>query len=58
MSVWMWLPYYDRQVELGNITREEADKIINHMIEIDNRPEYIISEEELKSWKLKKQLQE
>ena len=58
MSAWMWIPYYHRQVELGNMTREEADKIINHMIEIDNMPEFIISKEELKSWKQKKQLEE
>ena len=49
MNVWMWIPYYNRQVELGKITREEADKAINHIIKIDNMPELIIrNEEELK----------
>ena len=56
MSVWMMLPYYNRQVELGNMTREEADKIINHMIEIDNMPEFIISEDKLKELMLKENL--
>lgn len=42
MSAWMWMPYFDRQVELGKMTREEADKEIWHMIEIDNMPEYIV----------------
>ena len=45
MSAWMWMPYFDRQVELGNITREEADAAINYIIEIDNMPELIITEE-------------
>lgn len=49
MSAWMWIPYYNRQVELGNMTREEADKAIWNIIEIDNKPELIIrNEEELK----------
>ena len=45
MSAWMWMPYFDRQVELWKMTREEADKEIWHMIEIDNMPEYIVSPE-------------
>lgn len=45
MSAWMWMPYFDHQVELGKMTREEADKEIWHMIEIDNMPEYIVREE-------------
>lgn len=45
MSAWIMIPYYNRQVELGQMTREEADEAINHMIEIDNKPELIINEE-------------
>lgn len=49
MSAWMWIPYYNRQVELGKMTREESDKSINNIIKIDNMPEIIIrNEEELK----------
>ena len=47
MSAGMWIPYLCRQVELGLITREEADKTIERMIEIDNMPEKIVSEETL-----------
>ena len=42
MSLWMILPYLERQVELGKMTREEADKQIRHIIEVDNAPEIII----------------
>lgn len=49
MSVWMWIPYLNRQVELGTITREEADERIKHMIKIDNMPELIITEEEIET---------
>lgn len=45
MSAWMFVPYYQCQFELGNITIEEMDKAISNMIEIDNAPEYIVSEE-------------
>ena len=42
MSLWTILPYLERQVELGKMTREEADKQIRHIIEVDNAPEIII----------------
>ena len=42
MSLWMILPYLERQVELGKMTREEADEQIKHIVEIDNQPEIII----------------
>ena len=46
MSAWMWMPYFERQIELGKMTREEADKEIWRMIEIDNMPELIVVADE------------
>lgn len=43
MSWWMIAPYLEHQVEIGKITRKEADEQLKSIIEIDNRPELIIS---------------
>lgn len=48
MSWWMIAPYLEHQVEIGKITREEADEQLKSIIEIDNRPELIIKNKDLK----------
>lgn len=48
MSWWMIAPYLEHQAEIGGITREEADEQLKSIIEIDNRPELIIKNKDLK----------
>lgn len=44
----MIAPYLEHQVEIGKITRKEADEQLKSIIEIDNRPELIIKNKDLK----------
>ncbi len=37
MSLWCWIPYVERQIELGKMTREEGNALLNDIAEIDQR---------------------
>ena len=38
----LYAPYLYRQVELGKMTKEEADEQLKFMMEIDSEPELIV----------------